>query len=30
VLRAGHEAQHELAAEPLSELEDGAQQEVGQ
>jgi len=26
----GHEAQHELAAEPLSELEDGAQPEVGQ
>ena len=28
-LRAGHEAQHELAAEPLSELEDGAQREAG-
>ena len=26
----GHEAQHELAVEPLSELEDGAQPEVGQ
>ena len=26
----GHEAQHELAVEPLSEREDGAQPEVGQ